>query len=132
MLHDGQTIQVFSVLRGEALDIRSTPFGNVGRLFTGDGVEAVWVSKQNEEIDPDWFTQSKVDLILIIQGRLRVEFEQENLEPMILEPGEVMILPPNTRCRAYRWPRENEEASVFFAVYPIGVESNGQRQTNGV
>jgi hypothetical protein len=34
-----------------------------------------------------------------------------------------IVLPPNTRCRAYRWPRDQREASIFLAVYPT--ERNG-------
>src|SRR6266700_1864296 len=42
----GRAPQVFNVLRGEALERRSTPFGEVGTVFSGSGLELVWVSKQ--------------------------------------------------------------------------------------
>ncbi|HSB39858.1 MAG TPA: hypothetical protein VLD13_12280 [Gaiellaceae bacterium] len=29
-----------------------------------------------------------------------------------------LILDAGTRCRAYRWPREAPEATVFLAAYP--------------
>lgn len=29
-----------------------------------------------------------------------------------------MVLPANTRCRAYRWPRDSRAATVFLAVCP--------------
>lgn len=121
--------RVLNVLRGQALDIKQTPFGRVGRLFTGEDLEAVWVSKQSEEIDPDWFSQEQIDLILVVQGQLRFEFEREDLEPRALVTGDFMILPAGTRCRAYRWPRERPEPSIFVAVYPA---ARGSGEESGV
>ena len=46
-------------------------------------------------------------------------FEQEGLAPLVLALGDLLVLPPNTRCRAYRWPRDRQAATVFFAVYPV-------------
>jgi hypothetical protein len=99
----------------------------VGTLFRGEGIEAVWVAKQDEVIDPDWFTQRAVDLILVLQGELRVEFAQAECPPVVLGAGDLLVLPPNTRCRAYRWPRDRQEATMFFAVYPLAaVESSAE------
>ncbi len=109
---------VFNVLRGEAQGITRSQYGSVGQLFTGEGLEAVWVAKQDETIDPGWFSQGQVDLILVVQGELRFEFERTDLSARVLAPGDFMVLPANTRCRAYRWPRERPGASVFVAVYP--------------
>jgi quercetin dioxygenase-like cupin family protein len=111
--------QVFRILQKEALERpRSSPTGEVGRLFSSAGMEAVWVSKQDEDVDPEWFSQPMVDLILVVQGQLRVEFERPDLPVRVLDPGDLLVLPPNMRCRAYRWPRERREATVFLAVYP--------------
>ena len=46
-----QQLRVFHILDQEALDVKPTPFGNVGTVFSGEGLEAVWVSKQDEVID---------------------------------------------------------------------------------
>jgi hypothetical protein len=110
--------RIFRILRGEALSIRQTPFGSVGEIFRGEGLEVVWVKKQDEDVDPDWFSQSMVDLILVVQGKLRVEFERYGLPACVLEPGDLAVLPPSTGCRAYRWPRDAKAATVFLAVYP--------------
>ncbi len=110
---------IFNLLNDEALEITRSPFGSVGRLFTGQGLEAVWVKKEAEEIDPGWFSQPSVDLILVVQGQLKIEYEQPGLETRILNPGELLILPPNTACRAYRWPRDARQGTVFMAVYPV-------------
>lgn len=114
--------RVFHLLREEALEIRQSSFGSVGKIFSGEGVEAVWVKKQNEEIDPEWFTQSRVDLLLVVKGKLKIEFEREDIPPRLLEPGDLIVLPPNTRCRAYRWPRTAKGATLFLAVYPAREE----------
>ena len=119
MEHMADKPRIFHILHEDALKIRRSPFGSVGKIFSGQGIEAVWVKKQIEEIDPDWFSQPMVDLILVVQGKLRVEFERSDLSPCVLEPGDFLALPPNTRCRAYRWPRDSEEASAFLAVYPV-------------
>ena len=114
--------QIYHILQEEALEITHSAFGSVGKIFSGAGVEVVWVKKEGEQIDPDWFSQPMVDLILVVQGKLKMEFERDDLEARVLETGEMIVLPANTRCRAYRWPREAEAATVFLAVYPV---SNG-------
>ena len=111
--------RVFRLLQGDALDVKHTPFGSVGRVFRGEGVEAVWVSKKDEAVDPDWFAQSSVDLIVVVQGELRVDFEERSFPSQVLRIGDLLVLPSNTRCRAYRWPRDRKEPTVFLAVYPV-------------
>jgi len=118
MEHTIEKPQVFHVLKGEALEVKQSAYGSVGELFSGDGIEAVWVKKQAEEIDPGWFSQSMVDLIIVMQGKLRFEFEREDIPALELEAGDMLVLPANTHCRAYRWPRDAETAAVFVAVYP--------------
>jgi hypothetical protein len=111
-------IAQYNLLHAEAESIRTTPYGSVGQLYAGEGLEAVWVRKEAEAIDPGWFSQSGVDLLLVVAGGLRVEFEATDLAPRVLIPGDLMVLPANTRCRAYRWPRDSQAATVFLAVYP--------------
>ncbi len=53
---DEPALQVFNVLRGEASHVRSTTFGDVGTIFSGQGIELVWVSKLGEPVDPNWFS----------------------------------------------------------------------------
>lgn len=113
-------ITVFDILRGQASEVRSTQFGDVGTVYSGSGIELVWVSKLGEPIDPDWFSSQQVDLILVVQGQLKFEFESAGQPDRVLSAGQVLILPPGERCRAYRWPREASEATVFVAAYPAG------------
>jgi hypothetical protein len=123
-----QVPQVFHILREEALDIRHSPTGCVGQVFREEGLEMVWVARQEEDIDTTWFAQPTVDLLIVLQGHLRVEFEEETQAPVVLEPGDLLKLPSNTRCRAYRWPRDQQEATIFVAVYPIRDDQHPMRQ----
>ncbi len=120
MANDTDKPKIFHILNDEATEIKSSPFGSVGSLFSGEGIEAVWVKKQAEVIDPGWFAQPMVDLILVVQGKLKFEFERDDIDSCVLELGDMLVLPANTRCRAYHWPREAEHATVFVAVYPVG------------
>ena len=112
--------QVFNVLRGEASQVRSTPFGDVGTVFCGQGLEVVWVSKLGEPVDEGWFSSADVDLILLVQGELKCEFEAPGQPDRVLRVGDMLVLPAGVRCRAYRWPRDAREATVFVAAYPDG------------
>ena len=60
--------RVFDLLRGDATETTSSPFGAVGLVHSGEGIEVVWVSKQAERLDPDWFSTETVDLLLVVQG----------------------------------------------------------------
>jgi hypothetical protein len=114
---------VFNVLRGQASQVRSTPFGDVGTVFSGQGIEMVWVSKRAEPIDQNWFASDEVDLILVVQGQLKVEFESPSQPDRVLSFGDVLVLPARERCRAYRWPRDARQATIFIAAYPTGPNS---------
>lgn len=121
---DEPRLQVFNILRGEARQVRSTPFGDVGTVFSGQGIELVWVSKQDEPIDEDWLSADTVDLILVLQGQLKFEFEAPDLPDRVLSAGEVLVLGAGERCRAYRWPRDAMDATVFVAAYPAGQDQD--------
>lgn len=121
--------QVFNVLRGEAGQVRATPFGEVGTVFSGRGIEMVWVSKLAEPIYEDWFSSDEVDLILVVQGQLKFEFASPGQPDRVLSAGELLVLPAGARCRAYRWPREAQEATVFVAAYPTGQKLQADGRT---
>jgi hypothetical protein len=112
-----QSPAVFRVLDGDAVQVRKTPYGSVGTIFTSPGLEVVWVSKQAEDIDPGWFSQPTTDILFVVQGQLRVEFVDERLDDQVMAPGDLLVLPPQVRCRAYRWPRDAAQATVFLAAY---------------
>jgi hypothetical protein len=104
------------VLDREGYGVRVTPYGSVGAVLDSESTEVVWVAKQDEAIDPDWFCQPDTDVLCVLQGQLRVEFADEAEPDMTLSPGDVLVLPPNTACRAYSWPRGPARRTVFLAV----------------
>jgi len=115
---DDTALQVFNILRGEANHVRSTPFGDVGTVFSGRTMELVWVSKQGEPVDDSWFRMKAVDLIMVVQGQLKCEFESPDHDDRVLGAGELLVLPAEARCRAYRWPRDASQTTIFVAAYP--------------
>lgn len=123
--------KVFDIIKGEAQQVTVTPYGSVGTLYQGQGIEAVYVRKEREAIDPGWFSQKAVDLILLVQGRLRIELEASD-EVRILKPGQLLVLQAGTKCRAYRWPRASRRATVFVAVYPKSSGDRGRGSTQRV
>ncbi len=116
----GAAPQIFDVLRGGAAELRPGPFGDVGTMFSGHGIEVVWVSKVGESVDENWFWSHEEDVILVVQGQLKVEFESPDQPDRVLGVGEALVLPPRMRCRAYRWPRDASQATIFVAAYPAG------------
>ena len=44
---------IFQIMQDEALEIKDLSFGSVGKIFSGSGVESVWVKQHGEQIDPD-------------------------------------------------------------------------------
>jgi hypothetical protein len=111
-------VGVYDIFDGDATDLRETPFGRVGTVYSGEGIEVAWISKSQERIDPEWFEADTVDVLLVVQGLLRVEFADEGRDDLTLEPGQLLVLPAKTRCRAYRWPRDADGPTVFVAAYP--------------
>lgn len=112
-------VQVFNVLAGEASHVCASPFGEVGTVFSGRRMELVWVRKQGETIDDSWFRMKEVDLIMVMQGQLKLEFDSLGEQDRVLGAGDVLVLPADARCRAYRWPRDAEQATIFMAAYPM-------------
>jgi mannose-6-phosphate isomerase-like protein (cupin superfamily) len=86
--------RVFRALSREAIQVRRTPTGDVGLLYSGEGIEAVWVSKKAEKIDRRWFQYPRVDVLAVLRGRLKVEFRSGRPKPRVLRAGDVLVLPP--------------------------------------
>ena len=111
--------EIYRMLRRQARNVRKSPTGDVGLAYRGSGIEAVWVEKKGERIHRRWFQPDTVDLLLVIRGKLKVEFEDRRFRTRVLTPGDLLVLPPKIKCRAYRWPRSSRTGTVFFAVYPM-------------
>jgi len=117
----GGEVRVVNVLAGEAAHVRRTPFGDVGTVFSSPDLEVVWVSKLGEPVDEHWFSSHDPDVILVVQGQLKFEFEDPGEADRVLGVGDVLTLPARTRCRAYSWPRQAGQQAVFVAAYPARV-----------
>ncbi len=113
-------VNVFGDLRSRT---KQTPYGTVGYVHRGSDLEVVVVRKEGEAIDPDWYSQPTTDHILVLQGRLKVEFPRSR--GRILHPGDLLVLPKNTRCRAYSYPRRRGSETVFLAFYRKPAEEDG-------
>ena len=98
MVSTTEVPRLFDLLRGDATETTESPFGAVGLVHSGDGIEVVWVSKQAGKLDPDWFSTETVDLFLVVQGPLRVEFDDTSFPQLTLVPA--------------------EGATIFLAAYP--------------
>lgn len=109
--------RVIDLLAGVRPGERATPYGSVWEVVSAGGLEAALVVKQGEQIDPGWFSPDAIDLIVLLRGRLRVELDRGG-RPLDLRPGDLLVIEPGMRCRAYRWPRSSPRAAVFLAVYP--------------
>jgi hypothetical protein len=114
-LPDAQLVDLLDTKRpGE----RRTPYGSVWDVLSAHGLDAALVVKEGESIDPGWFSQEVVDLLVLLRGRLRVEFDGGAPPPLTMRPGQLLVLEPGVRCRAYRWPRSSPRPAVFLAVSP--------------
>jgi mannose-6-phosphate isomerase-like protein (cupin superfamily) len=110
---------VFDVLARAALATKETPYGRTGTLVDEAGLAVVWVEKADDDVDPGWFEYERTDVLLVVQGKLKVEFRDRPGDDRVLEPGVCLVLPPHTACRAYRWPRDSAEPTLFVAAYAV-------------
>jgi mannose-6-phosphate isomerase-like protein (cupin superfamily) len=88
-------------------------YGSVGVVHYGPDLQAWWIWKDGEEIDPQWSELPREDLLYVIEGTLRLELEGE--DPRDLTAGECFVIPAGRRFRGYRWPRDGQPC-LFLAV----------------
>ncbi len=105
------------VIARQALSQKDSPFGTVGVLHAGSDLEAWWIWKDGEEVDPTLAVADRDDLLYVIRGSLRLELEGR--EPVVLRAGELFVIPAGMPFRGYRWPRDGEPC-LFLAVAPAG------------
>lgn len=105
------------VVARQALSREESPYGAVGVLHAGPDLEAWWIWKDKEDVEPTFSTMDHEDLLYVVRGSLRLELE--GWQPAVLRAGELFVIPAGTPFRGYRWPREGEPC-LFVAVAPAG------------
>jgi len=96
---------------------RETPYGTVEVLHEGPDVTVWRIRKDGEEVDPALSRADRDDVLVVVEGALRLE--PEGREPRVLRAGEVFVIPAGTPFRGYRWPRDGGPCE-FVAVAPSG------------
>jgi len=80
----------------------------------------VRVAKDDETGDPRLEDRPGVDLLLVVPGRLLIECADRGREGPARRPGDLLVLPPETRGRRWARPRDATQPTGFLAVYPTG------------
>ena len=105
------------VIARKALSQEESPYGAVGVLHSGPDLEAWWIWKDGDEVEPTLSVMDRDDLLYIVRGSLRLELEGR--QPTFLRAGELFVIPAGTPFRGCRWPRDGEPC-LFLAVAPAG------------
>jgi mannose-6-phosphate isomerase-like protein (cupin superfamily) len=105
------------VIARQAESQENSPYGAVGAVHTGADLDAWWIWKDQEEIEPTLSVMDRDDLLYIIRGSLRLELQGQ--DPLLIAAGELFVIPAGTPFRGYRWPRDGEPC-LFLAVAPAG------------
>lgn len=108
---------VIDVTARDALAIEESPYGAVGVIHCGDDLNAWWIWKDEEVVEPACAVMNRDDLLYVIQGSLRLELHGG--ESRVIGAGQMYVIQANTPFRGYRWPRDGEPC-LFLAVAPAG------------
>jgi mannose-6-phosphate isomerase-like protein (cupin superfamily) len=109
-------MDVVDVAAREASSVEDSPFGSVGGVHAGPDLEAWWIWKDDEDVEPTLAVMDREDLLCVIEGSLRLELDGES---RVIRQGEVVVIPAGMPFRGYRWPR-NGGPCLFLAVAPAG------------
>lgn len=110
-------MDVVDVAAREAISVEDSPYGSVGVVHSGADLEAWWIWKDSEEIEPAPAVMDREDLLYVIRGSMRLEIDGQ--ERCVIGPGEVVVIPAGNAFRGCRWPRDGEPC-LFLAVAPAG------------
>jgi mannose-6-phosphate isomerase-like protein (cupin superfamily) len=109
-------VNPLEVVARQALPQADSPYGTVGVLHAGSDLNAWWIWKDGEEIEPTFSVMDRDDLLYVVQGALRLHIEGR--ESFVLRAGELFVIPAGTPFRGHRWPVEGGEPCLFLAVAP--------------
>lgn len=116
-------MDVINVNERQALSERDSPYGAIGVVHSGADLDAWWIWKDDEEVEPTFAVTDREDLLYVIQGSLRLELEGG--ESHVIGAGEAYVIPAGRPFRGYRWPRDGEPC-LFLAVAPAGASFTRQ------
>jgi mannose-6-phosphate isomerase-like protein (cupin superfamily) len=108
-------MEAIDVEAQEASSVKLSPYGSVGVVHSGADLEAWWIWKAGEEVEPTQAVVDREDLLYIIKGSLRLNLDGG--ESHVLHAGEAFVIPAGTPFRGYRWPRDGAPC-LFLAVAP--------------
>ena len=108
-----------NLLSGEGLTYTETPYGRVATVVSLPGFRAAWIYKDREQIDPSLDMKDVDDLIVMLQGGLKLELHGDQPQDIVLGPGEAFVIPAKVPFRGYRYPRDQAEPTVFLGIYPV-------------
>ncbi len=97
------------------MTVRETRFGTVEVLHDGGDVTVWRITKDGEEVDPELDACDRDDALVVVEGTLKLDLESR--ESVVVETGEVFVIPAGVPFRGYRWPRDGGRC-VFVAVAP--------------
>ena len=112
-----------NLLSGEGLTWRETPYGRVAIVASHPGFEVAWIYKEQEPVDPSLSTMDVDDLIVVLQGGLKLELRANDPQDVVLDPGGAFTIPAGVPFRGYRYPRDQAEPTIFIAIYGCQGES---------
>jgi mannose-6-phosphate isomerase-like protein (cupin superfamily) len=112
-----------NLLSGEGLTYDETPYGRVAVVASLPGFRVAWIYKDQEPIDPSLDVKDVDDLIVMLQGGLKLELRGDDTQDIVLGPGDAFVIPAGVPFRGYRYPREQAEPTIFLGIYPIKEDS---------
>jgi len=108
-----------NLLSGEGLTYSETPYGRVAVVASLPGFRAAWIYKDQELIDPSLDVKQVDDLIVMLQGGLKLELRGDQPQDIVLGPGDGFVIPAKVPFRGYRYPRDQVEPTIFLGIYPL-------------
>ncbi len=118
--------QVFHILNGEAAHLRGTPFGSIGELFSGSAIQAVWVCKHNEAVEPNGSEQPHGGPGSGPRGQLHFEFEDPLAERTIAAGDLLVFRRPTRRAAGHTIGRVRVKRNHFHDMISANCRSRGE------
>ena len=110
-------VEIVGVSARQSLSTEESPYGAVGVVHAGTDLDAWWIWKDDEEVEPAYAVMDREDLLYVIRGSLRLELAGG--ETHVVGAGEAFVIPAGTPFRGRRWPRDGGPC-LFLAVAPAG------------